>query len=630
MEIIIKQKNKMTIYCPICNKEIESNKNIIDQEFSDLNCDNCSEFIYILCEYCNKKIFYKKNNNKDNSNNNLLLNGMNGVNIKCPYSSCGKYFYLTICPKCKRNQKIRKVIKEGDLIKCKEEKRCGYEYLQIRCPRKDCNDITYFAKPKNFCNSPNGILYHHKKIIFQKISCTFCFRPICYNSEENKINRYFDSMKIECPYEDCKKIFNRIICPICSEINIIEGAYYIMGHKLKCIRCKNCFGKILCPNCLKINPLTKSFFKTGPIICSYTACAKESTIINCIHCLKMNVFNDKNKLPIPGQQIECCYEDCGKVFNEVYCPGCNELNPFPEGNFSFGKAYKCLYSFCQKTYQFFVCPNCFTYSATLEPQEGKKYICNNCNILLSNWKCPFCESVTMDKDSKLIYGQMVKCPHCQKKYSFCRCYVCQKMIFSEENNYILGRSIICKSCEKYSVNVVCTKCNAKISFLERMDDIEDGEKIKCGNCNKEFEFKKQNEENIDEKDIYSQNLSILGKIKGESIHFGKSQMDDNYLYINNLFIQNKIYNDKPGEKNDINLNENSKKKNIFNLCILCHCDMRESVFYPCGHKVTCYKCTVVYFQMHKKCPRCNHPAEAFIPKVYEQFYDKDEKEEKKI
>ena len=624
--------NNESIKCPACNKDIESLRNTVE-EIKDIVCSTCQRnFIFILCKYCNKKIFY--NSIK------LPINGLNGLNIKCPYSSCGKYFYLTICPKCKQKQKIPKIITEGELIKCIENLNCGYEYLQVRCPRKDCFDVNYFAKPKNFCNSPNGILYNHKKKeIFQKITCNFCIRPIVFYSIENKINRYYDSMKIVCPYESCKKIFNRIICPICSEINIIEGGYYMMGHKLKCIGCSNYFGKIICPKCLKNNPLKKCFFKTGQIMCCYTACAKKSTVVNCIHCRRMNYFdtdnNDKSnnekkdKLPIPGRQIVCGYKDCGKIFNEVYCPSCNELNPFPEGNFSFGKVYKCLYNFCNKNYQFFVCANCFSYSRTSDSQEGRKYICNHCNSLLANWECPFCHKTILDKNSSFKLGEMVRCPSCLNEYSFCRCYQCQKLIFSKKQQYILGLAVQCESCEKYSVNVECIYCNTKISLLDRIDDLEDKEKIKCGNCQKEFEFEKKNSDMIDENDIYYKNLSILENIQGMPIPLGESKVDDNYLFFensvmikdNNLYGSNNIeININNHDHNICNYDKNLIAKNkAHNLCILCHCDKKESVFFPCGHRCTCYKCAVFYFEMYKKCPRCNEDSQAIVQKIYEQF-----------
>ena len=607
--------------CFLCNMKIK----IEPLEFQSIYCEKCKDYIFILCVFCGQKIFFNKN--KDN----LPLNGMNGLNIKCPYTSCNKYFYLTICPKCKKYQKIPKILKEGEIIKCDKKKECGFEYLQVRCPIEDCKDLTYFPKPKNFLSNPDGFIYNHqKKLIFQKISCNFCFAPIVYISGINIINRYYDSMKIVCPYKNCKKCFNRIVCPICSEINIIEKGNYFMGHKVKCSRCKNFFGKIICPKCLKINPLTKNFFKSGEMICRYTECGKKSNIVNCLYCQRMNVFNGNS--PIPGQQIICAY--CNKIFNEVYCPSCNELNPFPKADFSFGTSYKCVYSFCGKFFQYLICPNCLTYSKITEKQEGKKYTCNKCNTFLSNWKCYYCKKTIMDKNSSLKYGQMIRCPNklCNKEYSFCRCYECQKLIFNEKE-LILGKSVSCKSCDKFSVNIVCPSCNTKISFLDRMNDIEDGEKIRCSKCQNEFIFNQERAEMIDEKDIYSQNLSVLENIKGETINFGKSQVDENYLSIQKLLINTKLYDNGEKNKNDNSEEIQTKKKN--NLCILCHCNLKESIFYPCGHRCACYTCIVYYFNFFKKCPKCepSKTAISFVQKVYELFnqtekmeIEKDEKE----
>ena len=578
----------------------------------------------ILCKYCKKKIFYKKLNSE------LPLNGMNGINIKCPYVSCKKYFYLTICPKCKKEQTIPKIIKEGDLIKCLENKDCGYEYLQIRCPIQKCNDLTYFAKPKNFSNNPNGIIYNHKnKILFQKITCYFCVRPIVYISEQNNINRYYDSMKIECPYSDCKHSFNRIICPICSEINIFEGGYYFMGHKIKCCGCQNFFGKILCPECFKINPLLKCFFKTGEMTCRYASCSKKSYIVNCIHCRRMNIFNkiinNKDKKYIPGQKIKCSYKDCDQYFNEVYCPYCNELNPFKNGDFIFGKSYKCVFSSCNKAFQYNICPNCKSYSISLEEQEGRKYKCNNCKVLLSNWGCPFCNKTIMDNNSSLKYGQMVKCPSCKEKYSFCNCYECKKLIFSKQ--CILGLQVTCNNCDKNSINIVCPNCNLKIIFLDRVGNMEDGEKIKCTKCKIEFIYNEKL--TIDENKIYKDNLSFLEDIKGECINFGKEVVDENYLFFENLLTNKLLYEDSNEDNNNNNNdNNNNKNSNKINkefqiknnsLCIMCHCNLKESVFFPCGHRCTCYRCGVYMLKVFEKCPKCNKHAEAIIPKIYEQF-----------
>ena len=125
-----------------------------------------------------------------------------------------------------------------------------------------------------------------------------------------------------------------------------------MVHKIKCTSCKNYFGKILCPQCLKINPLSKNFFKTGTIVCSFTSCAKKSEIINCIYCRRINVFNNENEKPIPGQQIKCTYKDCEKIFNEVYSPSCEELNPIYEGDFILGKFMNAFMLFVKKSINF--------------------------------------------------------------------------------------------------------------------------------------------------------------------------------------------------------------------------------------------------------------------------------------
>ena len=609
-------KNKEFFKCPKCLVEISNFNNNIRLEKYELKefcCNNCSKFVFILCQHCNKKIFFEKNMND------LPLNDMNGLNIKCPYSSCGKYFYLTICPKCKKFQKIAKFIQEGELIKCSYTKDCGIEYLQVRCPIGNCNDISYFSKPKNYCNSPNGLLYNHKsQFIYQKISCNYCLRPIVYISEENKINKYYDSMPIVCPYESCQKEFNRIICPICSAINIIDNAFYFNAHKIKCIGCKNYFGKMLCPKCLKVHPMQKNFFKTGEIVCKYSSKVEISNIINCIHCRRINVFN--KGAPIPGQQIICCYKNCGKIFNEVFCPACNELNPFPNGDFNFGTAYKCLYSFCKKIFQYFVCPNCFTYSRLIENKEGKQFICNNCRVLFSNWGCPFCHKTIMDKNSSLSYGKMVRCPDCLKEYSFCRCYECKKLIFSEEKQNILGLTVKCKSCEKNLVNIVCPKCDTKITFLDRLNDMEEGEKVKCHNCNEEFEYEKPKNDMIDDDDIYYQNLSVLENNQGEIFNYGESSIDENYLSIEKLLIKSDLYKDNININNDMIITkengfENKNKKNN-NLCLICHCGNKESIFYPCGHRSTCYNCAVYYFNVFKKCPKCNKDSETIIQKVF--------------
>ena len=126
---------------------------------------------------------------------------------------------------------------------------------------------------------------------------------------------------------------------------------------------------------------------------------------------------------------------------------------------------------------------------------------------------------------------------------------------------------------------------------------------------------------INEDDIYCENLSVLKNIQGMPIQFGESRVDDNYLFFENsvLIKDNNLYESDNNETNSNNHNHNicNYDKNLIaknkahNLCILCHCDKKESVFYPCGHRCTCYKCAVFYFEMYKKCPRCNQDSQKY-------------------
>lgn len=564
----------------------------------------------IECIYCSKNIYYKKEGK----------NKLNGLNIKCNF--CNKYFFITTCPKCKIFYKIKKYIYEGELISCPDDKNCKNQYIQTSCVIADCPDIFYFTKPKNFSNFPNGIIYNHQlKLVFQKITCYHCLRPINFiTKDENKINRYYEGMRIICAYEDCKKSFNRLICPKCSAVNIIELGMYIMGSKLKCQNCHYIFAKIICPECLKINPLEKNPFKYGEFICRYSHCSKVSHIANCLHCQKMNIFKlEKGQCLIQGQNIKCSYPDCGKKFASVSCPGCHNINPFINGNFIFGKLYKCIYkAICSKNFMVLVCPKCWSYSKIIENVEGKKYTCIQCKNLLSNFWCPFCYSSILDMDSNYSKGQIMKCPGCENKFSFTRCVECKKLIFYKGNSSILGKSIKC-NCGQISVNIICPSCNVRISFSDRDNDIEIGEKINCPNCNQNFEYKENNEENI-----YYKNLSIINILEGNKIDFGKPQIDENYLETQKILVNFKLYNYNNSSnitENDTECTISKEEDNITKLlkkgiCILCQYYDKESIFYPCGHRCTCYKCAVYYYEIFKKCPRCGQESKGIIPKIY--------------
>ena len=271
-----------------------------------------------------------------------------------------------------------------------------------------------------------------------------------------------------------------------------------------------------------------------------------------------------------------------------------------------------------------VCGNCRSFSVASEEIEGKKYTCVKCKTLLSNFGCPFCKQSILDTNSSYEKGQIMRCPYCEKEFSFCRCYDCRKLIYYKRKSSILGKVVTCE-CGKKSVNIICPTCKIRISISDLVNDLENGEKINCPSCNKDFEYK-ENEELNKKENIYYKNLKCIETLKGLKFDFGHGAIDENYLEKQKIFdIDNKSFN--KGSSNILQNESDCFMKSISDLskssiqmknklCIVCQCYEKESIFYPCGHRCTCYKCAVYYFEVYKKCPRCNEDAKGIIPKIY--------------
>lgn len=573
------------------SNKINNSEIIISKEIDESSIKITENQYSMLCIFCNSTIY-------------LLVNtilSLNGRNIKCQNKECSKYFFITLCPTCKINHVIPRFVSEGEGIKCEK---CKFSYTETLCPVKSCNELFYYKISKNYnnYNSPNGIIISHKNMLScQKISCYHCFNPIVFY---NQPYRYHDAMKVKCPY--CSKCFNRIFCPQCFEVNFLSMGLYIMGTRIKCKSCSSEFAKILCPNCLQINPLLKNSFLYGEFECRYASCAKKSSISICIYCRKINYFKYDNKISlIPGQVIECGYEDCGEKYCQVFCPSCQFPNPFPKADFKFGKVYKCKnHTKCGKHFMILVCGNCWNYSMITDEVEGKKYACNKCNATLMNFYCPSCKISIFDANSTYKFGQIIECPSCKINFSFFKCFNCKRLIYSDDKDSILGKAINCEFCKQYSVNIICpnAQCLSKISFAKRESDMEVNEQVSCPNCQKKFIYEPQINE------PYKNNLKILEELKSLTINFGIPNIDEN-------FLERKIIKEEKEEKNINNINKNNRIINI-NLCIICESQKKESVFFPCGHRCCCYKCAIYFFEVHERCPKCDRQSKCVIPKIF--------------
>ena len=598
-EIIkINQRNNLLI----SNGSNEQQKILESNEFLNINCSKCCKnFTFINCFYCNEKIMMKIHP----LSKVIEYNGISGFNIRCPYKSCNKIFYFTECPKCKTPNKINKLIKEGDIIICQNEN-CKFQYLEVNCPYKLCPEKNWAQRPINYTNFQEGIIFpHNKLIIYQKISCNGCFRPICFPSTREKKNKYIEGQKVVCPYPDCQKIFNRLICPNCTHANYIEQGWYEYGTEIKCNLCKENFGKILCPKIGKLSSFKENYFEFGEIVCAQN-CKKTHNMMNCLFCRQLNIFEEKVQLIC--RRIKCGY--CSKIFGKIYCPHCSKVNPFPFGDFFFGKLYKCQYFNCLKEFQYLLCPKCETYSTMTIKKEGQKFQCSKCNTIYMNFGCIFCKLNILAQDATLKIGQLIRCPSpkCNKVFSFMQCHKCEKLIYSQENENIYGKSKRCTNpnCREYTIMTLCPLCKKRVLYHSR-HDIEENQNIRCENCKKNYTFHRKN-------NLYKGTLKIYEEIEGKAFNFGKGEIDENYKVKEELLFSRNFLGEKNGDLNLLNGINNNK---YFGVCILCNNHKKQSVFFPCGHRCACYRCANLYFSANKKCPRCHQDAKCVIGKIFE-------------
>ena len=654
-----------SIVCPFCiqkvNKMNIDNDNKTSYEFDLISCTNniCrKKFSFIICPYCNQNIYcqikrdYIDNNEKDFKQTFMAL--VDGLNIKCSYYNCNKYFLLSKCPKCNIFDKYKEYIKEGKKIICKT---CKYSYIQFRCPILSCKE-NFKRDYLNFKLFLNGIIsMHNNEIFFQKLFCVECYRPIIFYNKKNKITLYIEGQKVKCPYKDCQKSFFRIICPKCYNENKLEIEFFMYGLKIKCKHCNEIFSKIMCPFCRHINLNNTKYKETSLFCCENNKCHAEFYLITCIYCLRMNIFySDKYFQGIP---IKCKYDDCHKIFNQVNCPFCKNLNIYPNGEFVYGKIYKCKYHSCQRKFTLFFCVECniLSYYKLENYEEGLIIKCNQCKKFYLNFQCPFCKKILLDKDSSYNYKYFIKCPNkeCNKVFTMISCPRCNKLNYSNENQLIFGTIIHCreKSCNCYFKCVPCEKCNI-FNVLIKNDNSNNDEYTQCGRCHTNYKFNSEAFKNNALKKIYTGNFTILKEIEGDIFAHGVEEIDKNYYEKEKLFLKvDEIYNKgkESSSETSIIFNKNNKTdyssiqlsessnylssylnssnkfnssiriiqnqfKNKIGECIICQ-NESESVFVPCGHRCTCYSCAMLYFQIYKRCPYCKENARTVIKKVYD-------------
>lgn len=610
------EEKQKSIKCPFCLNETFSS-----EKDNQINlCIHCQkEFTLIKCFHCTNKIFFKQKLNLD------------GINLKCPYKNCGKYFVKSSCGVCSNKLYFPGKFPEGSTVVC-PVKTCNRKYAKIECPIENCCNVVLFhsgVEEKKVLYDEGNLLEcktHQMPVLFQKINCFHCLRRLVWISP----NKAVEGQKILCPYDDCKKIFNRVVCPNpeCKQSNIFTKGGLEFGSPIKCLYCHVYFHIIFCPFCVRNITFKKNSYVEGTKnLCPYQDCNKYFQMVNCCFCKRPNIW--VNGQYLHGQKIKCAYTDCQRIFSKIPCPNCAKINLFAKGDFSYGNTYKCIYNQCQKPFTIFICPDCQTFQTITTPNViGNAIRCTNqkCKNKYFNIRCPHCFNTIVGKDEP-PFGQTVLCPYpnCSMLFNWLYCFKCRKEITSKSNSYHDGVPIQCKSenCGVSFANYKCPCCQKNNCYQLSHNQSILNENIKCNRttCLKMFK------PNL-KQTIFS-NCAMLIIVQSKSFFFVDPVKDAKEVSVfDSLIIKEDLYSlmesQMKDEENGIEaeqVQQNKKeneKNNIPQLeCLLCMDNARESVFVPCGHRCVCYSCGESIMNKYKKCPICNNGCLYLLKKVFD-------------
>jgi hypothetical protein len=285
-----------TILCPYedckntfsmkhCNKCLisiysKSNKNKIGEPYLCITCKETN--LNIFCVDCQRKILFSENNLY--SFGNLL---------KCPYSSCGTSFYLMKCSKCDRFNYFSK-----NLYRPLQPFKCGYSDCENNVLISGNNSYT-LCEFCGFCQIINGTKYG------KEYKCTNCKKPQVYTActcgdirilnQENK----FDNLQVvKC--NSCLKLYYNRYCLHCEGLLFLDSKKYKLGMTIECPydNCKKLFNTLPCVNCgfLIEYKDPQDYFEGMSMNCA--KCSYWSNIVSCALCTKPMLFtNLRDKYP---------------------------------------------------------------------------------------------------------------------------------------------------------------------------------------------------------------------------------------------------------------------------------------------------------------------------------------------
>lgn len=358
--------------------------------------------------------------------------------------------------------------------------------------------------------------------VFKSFLCNFCKKKthvvkcVC-KSFATKRDPFFFGEKMNCT--DCKRDFNIVPCPVCKQMNLWNGDYY-MGAYINCFQCKSLnFQHLACafchePNFWVTNKSILSYYKCGLPVSCYI-CKKNFQHLMCPHCKDAIYFKESEY--IQGIKQNC--PNCKKSFQHVNCPGCGDPTFFKENEFLYGKNYKC--GECKTNFCLSICDHCGVSNSIVNKiieVNTSSFECSACKNKYKLVCCPSCKgpNYPITEKGKCCSTLCLYCKHLFKVLdckncnyiSSCscvkggkhKCGFCKKEIENKEQKNILetatgndkGEEVdkdkfICKICYDKAVDTIFLKCGHVCACFGCVSSLK---KKECPMCRVESEFKK--------------------------------------------------------------------------------------------------------------------------------------------
>jgi hypothetical protein len=513
--------------------------------------------------------------------------------------SCGATGCTVKCEKCNKKIFYKNKYSQGDKIKCSN---CQNVFKKVRCPSLECQKSIILGE--NFLEG-QPLKCEHKDgtFCFQKVGCWYCGRHCVWNNSKGKY--YIDGQTIICPYKECERMTNKVICPKCLNSSVITRGNLDMGKKINCLikGCENVYNIYFCPFCKKTNYGNGSPIAGENLTCQF--CKESFTFVNCFFCKQINFWKKPNNY-LPCQTVVCSNESCRKKSALIPCPFCKRVNHFSRGVFILGQKYACSYRECKNEFVILYCGKCnMTHikKASLDPNI--LYVCDHCKNLMPTIQCPKCfKFCCLPNNTTIETHTTLKCPYekCGQVFYYYRCPFCKHDFNSDK--YITS-NIKCpfQNCNKEYTYFKCKKCLKDNYDVSSMDC----EEINCTNCNEQNNIINQPDANK------FSNLKKAYITQGEKYVFDNPEEDPYDRAIINSLIQTKIYEIPFSEKGTSIISGDND--NYVKTCVICLANPIEWILAPCGHKCVCQTCGKIIKEKFKKCPICKEIIIGVLEKV---------------